>query len=71
MSKTTTITDFDKGYWTAVQNVLSFDIRPDLQTAENLIREAGFNREACLKLIEQSGFNSKTLLAIMDSIYPE
>lgn len=69
-NKKVTISEFEQGYWCAVQNVLSFDIRPDKQTAENLIRESGFNRNTCLALINNSPFNGDVLADIVDTIYP-
>lgn len=66
-----TITDFDRGYWIAVQNAASCDFRSDKQLVKGLIREAGFGREACLKLMEESDFNADLLRVIVDEIYPE
>lgn len=65
------ITDFDRGYWVAVQNVLALDYRPDRQTAKKLIIDAGFTRDTCLTLLEESDFNADILREIVDQIYPE
>ena len=33
------ITDYDRGYWIAVQNVASFDLQADRQAVKALIRD--------------------------------
>lgn len=65
------VKEFERGYWCAVQNVLSLDLRPDKQTAEKLIRESGFSRDTCLALISDSNFNADVLTDIVESIYPK
>lgn len=66
-----TITDYDRGYWIAVQNAVSCDFRLDKQLVKGLMREAGFGREVCLKLMEESDFNADVLREIVDEIYPK
>lgn len=51
-----TITEYDRGYWIAVQNVASFDFQPDKQAVKALIRDAGFDRDTCLKLMDEYDF---------------
>lgn len=65
-----TISDFDRGYWAAVQNVLSLNVRADRQTAEQLITQGGFDRSTCLALISGNSFNSDVLMDIVNKIYP-
>lgn len=66
-----TMTDYDRSYWIAVQNAASCDFRPDKQLVKGLIRESGFAREVCLKLMEESDFNADVLREIVDEIYPK
>lgn len=64
------LSEFDQGYWCAVQQVLSLNIKPDRQTAEQLIRESGLSRITCLALIKNSNFNGNILTEIVNTIYP-
>lgn len=65
-----TISDFDRGYWAAVQNVLSLNVRADRQTAEQLIKQAGLDHSKCLALIDENSFNGDILMDIVNEIYP-
>lgn len=52
-----TITEYDRGYWIAVQNVASFDLQPDKQAVKALIRDAGFDRDRDQTVV--GGFQSR------------
>lgn len=65
-----TITEYDRGYWIAVQNVASFDFQPDKQAVKALIRDAGFDRDACLKLMDEYDFNAEIIRQVVDEMYP-
>lgn len=69
-NKKVILSEFERGYWCAVQNVVSLYVRPDRQTAEQLIKESGFNRDTCLALINNSPFNGDVLADIVEKIYP-
>jgi hypothetical protein len=65
-----TITEYDRGYWIAVQNVASFDFQPDKQAVKALIRDAGFDRDTCLKLMDEYDFNAEIIRQVVDEMYP-
>lgn len=65
-----TITEYDRGYWMAVQNVASFDFQPDKQAVKALIRDAGFDRDTCLKLMDEYDFNAEIIRQVVDEMYP-
>jgi hypothetical protein len=65
------ITDYDRCYWIAVQNVASFDLQADRQAVKALIRDAGFDRDTCLKLMEENDFNAEIIHPVVDEMYPE
>lgn len=65
-----TITDYDRGYWIAVQNAASFDFQPDKQAVKALIRDAGFDRDTCLKLMDEYDFNAEIIRQVVDEMYP-
>lgn len=65
-----TITEYDRGYWIAVQNVASFDLQPDKQAVKALIRDAGFDRDTCLKLMDEYDFNAEIIRQVVDEMYP-
>lgn len=65
-----TITEYDRGYWIAVQNVASFDFQPDKQAVKALIRGAGFDRDTCLKLMDEYDFNAEIIRQVVDEMYP-
>lgn len=65
------ITDYDRGYWIAVQNTASFDLQADRQAVKALIRDAGFDRDTCLKLMEENDFNAEIIHPVVDEMYPE
>lgn len=65
-----TITEYDRGYWIAVQNVASFDFQPDKQAVKALIRDAGFDRDTCLKLMDEYDFNAEIIRQVVDKMYP-
>ena len=65
-----TITEYDRGYWIAVQNVASFDFQPDNQAVKALIRDAGFDRDTCLKLMDEYDFNAEIIRQVVDEMYP-
>lgn len=65
-----TITEYDRGYWVAVQNVASFDFQPDKQAVKALIRDAGFDRDTCLKLMDEYDFNAEIIRQVVDEMYP-
>lgn len=46
------ITDFEKGQWSVIQNVITF--MKDDQTAMELCREAGFGKKKILELEKDS-----------------
>lgn len=64
------ITDYDRGYWIAVQNVASFDFQMDRQAVKALIRDAGFDRYTCLKLMDENDFNAEIIRPVVDEMYP-
>ena len=65
-----TITEYDRGYWIAVQNVASFDFQPDKQAVKALIRDAGFDRDTFLKLMDEYDFNAEIIRQVVDEMYP-
>lgn len=65
------ISDFDRGYWCAIQDVLCSCIRPDRALLKELIRTSGLTRDQCLKLIGQNSFYGNILKEIIDDVFPK
>lgn len=64
------LSDWDSGYWCAVQNSLTADTRPDKQMATHLIKNSGFTKVQCLALIDANPFYGEELTAIVHEAYP-
>lgn len=60
------LTDFNKGYWCAVQDACSNDCNDTVIRA--MLKGAGFTYDECIWLIEDSDFESERLMAIINSL---
>lgn len=63
------ITDIDRGYWIAIQDVLTADFRPDKQGAKSLIKRSGFTYEMCCQLMEEFDSNRDILKEVVNDIF--
>lgn len=64
------LSDWDSGYWCAVQNALSAFTRPDTQMAKHLIKNSGLTEAQCLALIKANPFYGEELSIIVRETYP-
>ena len=55
--KVNTITDFERGQWSAIQNVIGFI--KDYRVAQELCHEAGIGRKRIMELQEDCGYSFK------------